>query len=408
MSQRDLPRAPSDLAEILPQWYDPLKRCAYAFTVLYNPALMTTRTAILILYHHIAVAHPFLRYASLCTMAVINIAGIVLTFLNIFQCHPIFAAFSEIDGTCIDIVSLYFASAPINVLTDLAILLLPLPILTSLRMEFRQKVILVATFMVGGFVTIVDVVRIIYLEEPLKEEREIDPSGGITATKRPANFSYYASFSLMWLSVEVSVGIMCCCVLVLKPLAMRVMPKLLGGHHGHPLPSGTPESHLRSDISNDPRSLDAVHIGEVPGSPWSASSITQVALPISPRTPDIGRIDSPVSTRPPTLSPIPEQPGNDEEDGTMDFFEMLANETPPEAPHAPLPPLQATQSRGKSTPRRSTIPSHRRDALQTVPSQAPPQTFFDFVNVTGKVPLIQLSAKEAWWPIMFGKSCSAT
>jgi hypothetical protein len=241
-------RAPSDLAEILPQWYNPLRRCAYAFTILYNPALMTTRTTILILYHNIAAAHPFLRYASLCTMALINIAGIVLTFLNIFQCHPISAAFSEVDGTCIDIVSLYFASAPINALTDLAILLLPLPILTTLRVEFREKVIVVATFMIGGFATLVDVVRIFYLQEPLKEERQIDMSRPITPTKRPANFSYYASFSLMWLSVEVSVGIMCCCVLVLKPLVMRVMPKLLGGHHGHPLPTGTPESHRRSAI----------------------------------------------------------------------------------------------------------------------------------------------------------------
>ncbi|GFZ44342.1 hypothetical protein JCM24511_02064 [Saitozyma sp. JCM 24511] len=43
------------------QWYDPLRPCAYAFTILYNPALMTTRTTILIMYHHIAAAHPFLR-----------------------------------------------------------------------------------------------------------------------------------------------------------------------------------------------------------------------------------------------------------------------------------------------------------------------------------------------------------
>ncbi|RSH80818.1 hypothetical protein EHS25_006987 [Saitozyma podzolica] len=372
-------------SEILPQWYNPLRRCAYAFTILYNPALMTTRTTILILYHNIAAAHPFLRYASLCTMALINIAGIVLTFLNIFQCHPISAAFSEVDGTCIDIVSLYFASAPINALTDLAILLLPLPILTTLRIEFREKVIVVATFMIGGFATLVDVVRIFYLQEPLKEERQIDMSRPITPTKRPANFSYYASFSLMWLSVEVSVGIMCCCVLVLKPLVMRVMPKLLGGHHGHPLPTGTPESHRRSDISSDPRFLNAVQIGVVPGSPLSASSITRMDLPISPRTSDLGRIDSPVSTRPPTLSSIPQQPGNDDEGGTMDFFEMLASETPSEDPHSPLPPFQSTQSRGTSAPRPSTIPSDRRDALQNVSSQMPPQAFFDFVNVKSKV-----------------------
>jgi hypothetical protein len=175
----------------------PLKRSIYAFTVFYNPALMATKTAILILYWRMAAAHPFLRYASLVTMAVVDIAGVVLTFLNIFQCRPVAAAFTDVDGTCIDIVTLYLASAPINILTDLAILLLPLPILTSLRMEFRQKVILVATFIVGGFVTIVDVVRIAYLQTALKDERVVDPTGNVTATNRPVNFTYDASFSLL-------------------------------------------------------------------------------------------------------------------------------------------------------------------------------------------------------------------
>jgi hypothetical protein len=71
-----------------------------------------------------AAAHPFLSYASLFVMAVVNIAGIVLIILEIFQCHPISAAFTEIDGTCVDIGALYLSSEPINVLTNLAILLL--------------------------------------------------------------------------------------------------------------------------------------------------------------------------------------------------------------------------------------------------------------------------------------------
>jgi hypothetical protein len=77
---------------------------------------MATKTAILILYYRMAAAYPFLRYASLFIMAVINIAGIVLTFIYIFQCRPIDAAFSMVDGTCIDIVALYLSSMPINVL----------------------------------------------------------------------------------------------------------------------------------------------------------------------------------------------------------------------------------------------------------------------------------------------------
>jgi hypothetical protein len=98
-------------------------------------------------------------------------------------------------------------------------------------MELRQTVILVLTFITGGFVTTVGVVRIVYLQDALKEELLIAPSAFTTATARPPNFTYYASFSLMWSVVEVSVGSMCCCVLVLEPLAMLMMPKLLNAPH---------------------------------------------------------------------------------------------------------------------------------------------------------------------------------
>src|SRR3954468_9739517 len=136
--------------------------------VLYNPALMTTKTAILMLYYRMCRARPFFRYATIFVGLVVNVSGIVLTALNIFQCDPISAAFTISDATvsakCISMFTLYLASAPINVLTDIAILVLPLPLVTSMRLEGRTKVGLVLTFLVGVFVTAVDVVRIAYLQ----------------------------------------------------------------------------------------------------------------------------------------------------------------------------------------------------------------------------------------------------
>ena len=121
------------------EWNVPLKRSVYAFTVFYNPSLMATKTAILLLYIRMAAAHRFLRFASYITMAIVNVAGIVLSFLFVFECRPVSAAFSEANGSCINLVTLYLSSAPINVLTDLAILPLSLPILTGLRVEWGRR-----------------------------------------------------------------------------------------------------------------------------------------------------------------------------------------------------------------------------------------------------------------------------
>ncbi|GFZ48049.1 hypothetical protein JCM24511_05797 [Saitozyma sp. JCM 24511] len=399
-------------SEIKPEWVTPLKQCVYAFTVLYNPAIMATKTAILILYYRFFSAYLFLRYASLFLMAIVNIAGVVLTFLYIFQCRPVEAAFSTTEGTCIDIIAVYLSSTPINILTDLAILLLPLPVLTSLRMQFREKVILVATFIVGGFVTIVDIVRIVYLQDALREELLVDPLASITS--RPPDFTYYASFSLMWSAVEVSVGIMCCCVLVLKPLVMRVMPRLLyeprASIDRHRPSSGTPESLFRSDGSKNPRSRsrsdDSSHLDNISPPQWIPQSAT---IPTAELRPTESRI-SPLSPRQPNGSVLPEPPaiveGDDAgEDETLGFLEMLENDPGPRVsiPSDTFSPLLHIPARRRSTMQHSAGGSERRNTVQTHTddSQAPTQTFFDFVQVKSRVPLTQLSAKEAWWPTLF-------
>src|SRR5438045_4587911 len=146
---------------------------------------MATKTSILIFYRRLSKAERFFRLSSIVILIVVNTAGFSLTLLNIFQCHPTGKAFSTPTppgARCTDIVTLYLSSAPVNILTDLAILFLPMPILTALCLPRKQKIILVVTFGqsylalprfsvlmtcpgLGGFVTIVDVVRIAYLQQ---------------------------------------------------------------------------------------------------------------------------------------------------------------------------------------------------------------------------------------------------
>lgn len=352
-------------SQILPQWEDALKRSVYAFTVLYNPALMATKTAILILYRRMAAAHPFLRYASIATGVIVNLAGLVLTLISAFQCHPVRAGYEQnVDGTCVDVVSLYLSSAPINILTDLAILLLPLPILTRLRMEFKQKCALVATFVVGGFVTVVDVVRIIYLQNALREERMWSMNSSITLTQQPPNFTYHASFSLMWSAVEVNVGLMCACVLVLKPLVMRIMPGFLGGtvsrresrreskrekeRMADTPDSGTGSGHASVGREKDSRPELSINVqqptpvlhreGTSPSQPYSPSPFSAASMgdgglminfPASPKhnlcaIPEAGRLPSQPAINGYTVGRG--SSATDDEDDGMDFFQMLATD----------------------------------------------------------------------------------
>ena len=218
--------------DIPDSWRQSLHLSEYAFTILYNPALMATKTSILIFYLRMARdTQRLLRIASYITLAIVNIAGIILTFLNAFQCKPVSSAYAtDNSGKCMSIVTLYLCSAPVNIITDLAILLLPIPVLTGMRLPQRQKTILVFTFTLGIFVTAVDVVRIYYLQQASDTQT-------LTSSRLGAgfDFSYYASPALMWSAVEVNVGIICACIPTLKPLMQQILPSLLTDRTGSPL-----------------------------------------------------------------------------------------------------------------------------------------------------------------------------
>jgi fucose permease len=198
----------------------------YAFTVLYNPALMATKTSILILYLRLAkVTQVILRIASYVTLAIVIVAGVVLTFLNAFQCSPVISAFSpDIHGKCVSIVTLYLCSAPVNIITDLAILVLPIPVLTGMQLPLKQKAILVFTFALGIFATIIDVVRIYYLQRALDTQRSMQVQEQIGNS---SDFSWIASMPLMWSAVEVNAGIICACIPTLRPLFQRILPSII-------------------------------------------------------------------------------------------------------------------------------------------------------------------------------------
>ncbi|WWC88245.1 uncharacterized protein L201_003151 [Kwoniella dendrophila CBS 6074] len=425
--------------EIQPHWVGPLRRATYVFTVFYNPATMTIKLAILLLYRRMSEVQPWFRYGTYATMLIVSLAGTVCTFIAIFQCRPVHAAWTTSQdgehGQCVDVIALFLSSAPVNILTDLSILLLPLPILTSLRMEMRQKVALIATFCVGGFVTVVDVVRIAYLQQALKAERIYGDSGQLSASTQFGDFEFNISISLMWSFIEISVGLMCSCTLVLKPLILRIMPAILRKAR-----SGftQQETHALNTVSNSP---------ELDKSPQKASPPQQqqanreeIDLPVirSQGGGDIQVVESVENTG------NENEPRESEEGETFDFLAIL-KEDPPHlqnkgylaskdtylSPH--MKQKQSTSDNGlllssrekakkssnlnrsasmnngantktsyfhKLRQRRNSS-STKKSAAFVHHSQGPTAKFFDFVNMSGNKPLTELGAREALGPILF-------
>lgn len=192
---------------------------------------MATKTSILIFYLRLGKnTQNVLRYSSWAILGIVNVAGLVLTFINIFQCSPIPSGWTAriADGTkCIPLLTEFICAAPVNIVTDLAILALPIPVLTGMRLPSRQKTILVFTFTLGIFVTIVDVVRIYYLQQAIGESPITTGSDGGIRFGGQGDFAFNASYALMWSAVEVNVGMTCACIPTLKPLILKLLPSML-------------------------------------------------------------------------------------------------------------------------------------------------------------------------------------
>ncbi|RHZ62460.1 uncharacterized protein CDV56_107634 [Aspergillus thermomutatus] len=149
---------------------------------------------------------------------------------TVLYCRPVGSVLQPTlpaTASCTSVITLYLSSAPVNIITDIAILFLPMPILTEMHLPRRQKIILMITFGFGFFVTVVDVIRIVYLQRALTETKLTSQSTSIHSGSL-ISISSYAALSFMWSVVEVNMSVICSCVPVLKPLFARIMPRMIG------------------------------------------------------------------------------------------------------------------------------------------------------------------------------------
>lgn len=378
-------------------WREELRKLDYVFTVLYQPALMATKTSILSFYLTLPTSNKAFKWASIGTLFVVNAGGFALCIFTIFQCEPVDAAWAvplPASASCHDIITIYLSSAPLNILTDLAILFLPMPILTSMRLPRKQKIILLVTFGVGAFVAAVDVVRIAYLQSA-SNTRLHQISNGVDnqqGTNWRTDFSWYASFSFMWSVIEVNVGIVCACVPGLKPLASRFIPNMLRDAGDPP----TRNNSVITPVSNETAKMREAH--RVPSLPSIPSNELDPECEQGEQDDDhVLRRDfsDPPQSRQHSAAERPRQ------DSTMGMMEFL---TDPEMNEKAENPGEMDMMDFLTTPDMNELPEAYRtqtgvtnSSRDTAPNGAP--AFFDFVDMHGRKCLIRLNFRESAFPI---------
>ncbi|XXG94295.1 hypothetical protein Hte_000549 [Hypoxylon texense] len=146
-------------------------------------------------------------------MVIIGSWSLSQVIISIFICDPI-AGFWEksIDPRCIANYPQWYINAAGNIATDLAIFVIPLPVLVHLHLPKAQRFVLIGIFSLGFFTCAISVIRIKYLQQ-----------GG--------DFSYENVEGSAWSVAEICSGVTCACLPTLRPLVSKWIPSLSNRLH---------------------------------------------------------------------------------------------------------------------------------------------------------------------------------
>lgn len=180
-----------------PEYYNWLK-WFYASTVVYCPAAFFTKATILLLMARVFAIERRVSKGIKIFIWCLLLGYIPIEFLRIFTCFPIRTYWdpSVRNAHCLNQRKIFFSSLSLSIVTDLIILIVPIPLTWKLRMPLRKKIKIVLLLGAGGVATALTMFR------TYKAVRFLD-SDDITVDYTPID---------ILTALEITIGFVCACL----------------------------------------------------------------------------------------------------------------------------------------------------------------------------------------------------
>jgi hypothetical protein len=124
-----------------------------AASVIYIPCLACAKLAILMFYYALLNVVQFWKNVIYIIGAIITACSIALLLAIIFACHPIQKSWDgplmTTQGWCISRPGLYLALTIYNTISDMVLILIPIPTIWHLHVRTAQKLGVAALFGIG-------------------------------------------------------------------------------------------------------------------------------------------------------------------------------------------------------------------------------------------------------------------
>ncbi|KAH7124688.1 hypothetical protein EDB81DRAFT_846977 [Dactylonectria macrodidyma] len=197
---------------------------------LYTLSIVLVKWSILAFYWRIFGSVSSTRLPIWVLFGIVSAWGIAVILVSTFQCLPVSAFWlrfdpnggSEMAYKCpVDVRMFFIANAIPNIITDILMLLVPVPGIWSLQLRNTQKIAVLGIFALGLFVTAVSFVRLYYV---------------VALDFSSIDVTWLFSEEMMWTGIEVNVGTVCACLPSLKPILNLAIYGT--AHHSTPRATG--------------------------------------------------------------------------------------------------------------------------------------------------------------------------
>ncbi|KAK2692701.1 hypothetical protein QWA68_007371 [Fusarium oxysporum] len=180
-----------------PEYYNWLK-WFYASTVVYIPAAFFTKATILLLMARVFAVEPRVAKGIRILIWALLVAYIPIQILRIVNCYPIRTYWDPDvrNARCLNQRKIFFSDLSLSIVTDLVILLIPIPLTWKLRMSIGKRIKIVLLLGAGGIATALTLFRVAKAVDFLN-------SDDITVD--------YTPISILT-ALEITIGFVCACL----------------------------------------------------------------------------------------------------------------------------------------------------------------------------------------------------
>jgi hypothetical protein len=194
-----------------------LLRLFYLCQLFYICCVTLTKVALLLFFLRVFPQRWFKRFCWVM-IGIVVAFGVSYIIVVLVQCRPISFNWNSWDGEhtgqCVNLNLGTHINAALNMVMDIVILLMPMPLLVKLHITYswKQKANILVMFSVGSLVTVVSALRL----------RTLVVFGKTT------NPTWDLASVGLWSIIEIYTGIICACLPATRSFLVHVLPRWLG------------------------------------------------------------------------------------------------------------------------------------------------------------------------------------